>query len=196
MVRFRLDLVGERCLVAATIGLGVAWRLILSIARRSAASQVLAAAMVSGPCRSSTAARVGVHRHVIPIERTVRRCRCSPLEPDARDAAASHSAGGEATVQVIVGDRCSQIAGDRGQMERCDAPSRGLMLDRNLSRRPAARGFGAVVGIPGRWDAPQLGAHALASPARGLIGGHGGTVPGPGGGSAWRIPRCSRPGAI
>ena len=58
VVRFRLDLVGERCLVAATIGIGVAWRLILSIARRSAASQVLAAAMVSGPCRSSTAAHV------------------------------------------------------------------------------------------------------------------------------------------
>ena len=39
-------------------------------------------------------------------------------------------------------------------------------------------------------------AHAFASPGRALIGGHGGTVPGPGGESASRVPRIALPVAM
>jgi hypothetical protein len=76
---------------------------------------------------------------------------------------------------------------------------RGPMLDRKLHRRRAAHRKPDSVRFRkylGAGYTPQLGAHAHASPRRGLSGAHGGTVPGPGGGSAWRVPRRRRPGAI
>ena len=92
----------------------------------------------------------------------------------------------------------TQTASDRGRWNGAmpvagpDARPQAL----SPTSGPAQFGFGAVSEYLSAGDAPQLGAHALASPGRGLSGVHGGTVPGPGGGSAWRVPRCTRPGAI
>ena len=67
----------------------------------------------------------------------------------------------------------------------------GRVLGENLPAFPGA--------TSGRhWSPPPTKrcAHAFASPGRALIGGHGGTVPGPGGESASWVPRIALPVAM
>lgn len=123
-----------------------------------------------------------------------------PGWPITRALPAVHSARSDAVVPVIVGDRCSgprrpaTVARWNGVMHVAGPDARPQAL--SPAGDPAQFGFGAVSDYLGAGNAPPLRAPARDSPGRGLSGGHGGTVPGPGGGSAWRVPRSTRPGAI
>src|SRR5206468_2121481 len=87
-----------------------------------------------------------------------------------------------------------------GKRDRVAAALAPVHADHDVCEHPGSSQLGVSLsgdGPTSGWTCCHLtGAHAFAGRGRGLSGAHGGTVPGPGGASAWLVPCSARPTVV